>query len=317
MSALYPANQIKPCDPTSLWNRTKRPINPAIKRKRRTNAEMAELFNAVGTVLTSYGNDRISIRHLCYRLAGAGIIPKTERAFGQLGEHLVTWRKQGLIPFGRFVDATRWYHGSTTFDNAADALEDSISGYRKNLWRTQPFHVEVWVEKEAVASIVVPVADSWGIKTFVCRGFTSLTSTWEAAEIFKQALSNGKEPIILYLGDYDESGVWCGTTIQNHFKLHGLDGQVEFVRVAINQEQIHQFNLPTRPPKERKGSKWVDRCVEIDTLSSAQIRELLENEITSSIESEEWNRLRVIEQAEQETLEKILVLHRDELEGAA
>jgi hypothetical protein len=28
-----------------------------------------------------------------------------------------------------------------------------------------------------------------------------------------------------------------------------------------------------------KGSKWTDRCVEIDTLSSAQIRELLEDQI--------------------------------------
>ena len=101
---------------------------------------------------------------------------------------MANFRKKELIPYGRFVDSTRWYHGSTTFDNAAEALEDSISGYRKNLSQTQPFHVEVWVEKEAVASIVVPVANSWGIKASVCRGFASLTATWEAAETFKQAL---------------------------------------------------------------------------------------------------------------------------------
>ena len=146
-------------------------LSPIKRRKRRTNAEMAELFNAVVAVLNGYGNDRISIRHLCYRLSSTGVIPKMETAFDTLGNHLANWRKQGRIPFGRFVDATRWYHGSTTFDNAAEALEDPIAGYRKNLWRPQPFHVEVWVEKEAVASIVVPVADHWGIKTFVCRGF--------------------------------------------------------------------------------------------------------------------------------------------------
>jgi hypothetical protein len=94
---------------------------------------MAELFNAVVAVLNSYGNDRISIRHVCYRLSSTGVIPKTETAFDTLGNHLANWRKQGRIPFGRFVDATRWYHGSTTFDNAAEALEDSIAGYRKNL----------------------------------------------------------------------------------------------------------------------------------------------------------------------------------------
>jgi hypothetical protein len=129
-------------------------------------------------------------------LEATGIIAKAERDFGQVGQHLINWRKRGLIPFGRFVDATRWYHGSTTFDTAAEALEDSIGGYRKNLWRTQGAFVKVWVEKEAVASIVVPVADAWGIKTFVCRGFTGLTSIWEAAETYKEALRNGKAPLI-------------------------------------------------------------------------------------------------------------------------
>ena len=288
------------------------PIKP--RRKRRTNAEMAELLNRVTEVIDSWGKSRNSIRHLCYRVSSIGVIPKTETAFKTLGSRLAKWRKQGLIAFGHFVDATRWYHGSTTFDNAAEALEDSITGYRKNLWRTQPFHVEVWVEKEAVASIVVPAADRWGIKTFVCRGFTSLTSTWEAAEVFKEAIWHGKKPLILYLGDLDLKGKQCGDTIRNHFALHGLDGEVELRLVAILPEHIERFNLPTRPPKFRGDPA---ECVEIDTLSSAQIRELLEAEITAFIDPKEWIRLRGIEEAEQQTLKNILVLHRDELEGAA
>jgi hypothetical protein len=286
------------------------PASRIKRRKRRTSAEMVELFKAVVAVLKGYGNDRISIRHLCYRLSSIGVIPKTETAFKTMGDHLAKWRKQGLIPFGRFVDATRWYHGSTTFDNAAEALEDSVARYRKNLWHTQPFHVEVWVEKEAVASIVVPVADAWGIKTFVCRGFTSLTSTWEAAEIFKEAIRHGKRPLILYLGDLDLKGKQCGDTIRNHFALHGLDGEVELRLVAILPEHIERFNLPTRPPKFRGDPA---DCVEIDTLSSAQIRELLEAEITALIDPGEWIRLQGIEAAEQETLKNILLLHRDEL----
>ena len=282
-----------------------------IKRRRRTHGEMVELFNAVVAVLKGYGNDRISIRHLCYRLSSTGVISKTETAFDTLAGHLAKWRKQRFIPFGRFVDATRWYHGSTTFDNAAAALEDSIGGYRKNLWRTQPFHVEVWVEKEAVASIVVPVVDRWGIKTFVCRGFTSLTSTWEASEIFREAIARGKRVIVFYLEDLDLKGKECGDTIRNHFALHGLDGEeVEFRLVAVLPEHIERFNLPTRPPKFKRDPA---ECVEIDTLSAAQIRELLEAEITALIDPEEWNRLRAIEAAEQETLKNILLLHRDEL----
>jgi hypothetical protein len=288
-----------------------------IKRhKRRTKAEMEDLLAAVWVVLDENGNDRVMVRHLCYRLSSKGVIPKRESDFDALGKHLANWRKGGRIPFGRFVDSTRWYHGSTTFNNAAEALKDSVTNYRKNLWRDQPFHVEVWVEKEAVASIVVPVADSWGIKTFVCRGFASLTSTWEAAEIFKQAISHGKTPVILYLGDYDKAGQEIDAAICNHLDMHGVGvgKQVFFLRVAILHEQIKEFALPTRPPK-RKGDP--EHCVEIDTLSSAQIRDLLEAKITALIESSSWEQLLAIEAAERETLGNILILHRDELEGAA
>jgi hypothetical protein len=293
---LYSASRIKP-------------------RKRRTGAEMIELFKAVREVIKSWKNVRNSIRHLCYRLEMMGVIAKTESAFDTLAGHLAKWRKKRLIPFGVFVDATRWYHGTPTFDDAAAYLEHSIAIFRKNLWRTQPYHVEVWVEKEAVASIVVPVADHWGIKTFVCRGFTSLTSTWEASEIFKEAIRHGKKPIIFYLGDLDLKGKQCGDTIRNHFALHGLDGEVEFRLVAVLPEHIERFNLPTRPPKF-KGDPA--QCVEIDTLSAAQIRELLEAEITALIVDQgEWNRLQKIEAAEHETLQNILILHQDDLREAS
>ena len=47
---------------------------------------------------------------------------------------------------------------------------------------------------------------------------------------------------------------------------------VDFRRVAILPEQIEEFNLPTRPPKREWGG---GDCVEIDALSSEQIRNLL------------------------------------------
>ncbi len=54
--------------------------------KRRTNAEMEALFDHVVEILDGYDGDRISIRHLCYRLASVGVIPKTEAAFSLVGK---------------------------------------------------------------------------------------------------------------------------------------------------------------------------------------------------------------------------------------
>jgi hypothetical protein len=264
------------------------------RRTRRTRAELDDLLGHVQSVLEHYGEDRISIRHLCYQLSSKlCVIPKTEAAFGTVGKHLGKWRKQGFIPYNRFVDATRWHYGGGSFDDAAEALEDSISRYRKNLWKAQPFFVEVWVEKEAVASIVVPCANRWGIRTFVCRGFASLTSTWEAAEIFKEALKRGKQPVILYFGDHDQSGHWIDGAVRQHFAHYGIADQVIFDRVAVLSEQIKEPALPTRPPKRRGDPQ---ECVEIDTLSSAQIRALLDQRLETLVDFEEWERLQAIEE---------------------
>ena len=77
-------------------------------------------------------------------------------------------------------------------------------------------------------------------------------------------------------------------------------------------------------PKRRWGTSdrffsngWEGECVEIDTLSGKQIRELLEDHIKDYLDPCEWERLQTIEKAESETLEKIMHLHRSELEAVA
>ena len=276
--------------------------------KRRTNAEMEALFDHVVEILDGYDGDRISIRHLCYRLASVGVIPKTEAAFSLVGKHLAKWRFDGRISFNRFVDSTRWYYGAKTFDDLEEALANTAETYRKNLWQEQRHLVEIWVEKEAVAGIVSPVGNSWGIRTFVCRGFASITSTWEAAETFKEAIESGKDPVILYLGDHDDSGHKIDRAIfEKHFGHYGIRDLVDFRRVAVLPEQIEELNLPTRPPKKAWDG---GDCVEIDTLSSEQIRTLLEDEIKALINPREWNQLQTIEAEERETAAKILVAYQ-------
>jgi hypothetical protein len=224
------------------------------KRKRRTAAEVDELFGAVVRVLNEY-KEAITIRHLFYRLEGIGVIAKDEKSYNHLVSHLGKWRINGTIPFNRFVDGTRWHYGVDTFDDAAAAMEEGIRSYRKNLWRDQLHYVEVWCEKEAIASLVKPVADQWGLKTFVCRGFNSLSGSASAADQFLEAMEKGKSPVILYLGDHDPSGLCIDQSLMKHLSYFDIipkndlgiqqvtvADRVEFVRVAILPGQIEEFN---------------------------------------------------------------------------
>jgi len=274
-----------------------------IKRKRRSNDEMGDLLQAARTIIDGY-EDPISIRHLFYRLVGERRIAKDESEYKKLCSHLAKWRRSGDISYAAFVDGTRWHLGSTIFDDAAAALRDSVTGYRKNLWKDQDHYVEVWVEKDAIAAMVSDVADVWGIKTFICRGFASISSTYSCAQTFKRAIQNGKKPVILYMGDHDPSGVAIDVSLMKHMEDYGIADQVEFHRVAILVDQIVEFDLPTRPAKKNdgRGKGWVGECVEIDTLSTAQIQSLLEERIESYVDQDAWERTKKIEEAERHCL---------------
>ncbi len=278
-------------------------------RTRRTKAHLGDLLEACLTVLGEY-NCRISIRHLYYRLSMGGWIEKTEAAYNNLRALLVKWRRAGSIDMDAFVDATRWYKGTGGSEDALDILQSLPSAYKLNLWQTQNVFVEVWVEKEAIAAIVAPIANEWTLQTFVCRGDPSISSMASAAATFRNKIKRGREVKIIYLGDYDETGLDIPVKIVRNFREdHGVE--VELTRAAVTAEQIEHLDLPTRPPKMTKRGPSVDFAVEVDAMSPGQIRESVEWEIRMLVDQDELDRLRRIEEAERETLASLPRLCRE------
>jgi hypothetical protein len=289
---ITPEIVVNPVYPTGL-------LKP--RRKRSTAAEMEKLLDAT---LEIVGGEeyQITLRHLFYRLVTLGLIPKTERAYGNLAGHLSKWRKSGRIGFHHFVDSTRYYSGKELHDQIDTALEGTVAGYRRNLWQDQDVRIEIWTEKDAIRALAGRVADDFGIQTFACKGFPSLSSLHSFAEGVAISDQCGKRTVVLYLGDFDEAGLRIDEsivkTVREIFKV-----EFTFTRLAVTEEIIHRFNLPTRPPK---GKSRMARCVEIDALSSGQIRELLEREILRYIDEDRWSRQLRTEELERETLTAFL-----------
>lgn len=183
-----------------------------IKRQRRTTEQLDALREAISEILAGEKN-KITIRHLFYRLVGKGVIPKDESSYKLLCAHLSKWRKQKRIPFSAFADNTRWYLKAPTFCGLDDALSQTVDNYRRNMWANQPYYMEVWTEKNAIAAIVYEVANQFGVPVFVARGFNSLSSFDSCAEVFRHAQRAGKDCVIVHLGDHDPSGVSIGQTV--------------------------------------------------------------------------------------------------------
>jgi hypothetical protein len=273
------------------------------KRARRTKGDMEDLLKGILTILGEY-NERVSIRHLFYRCANAGLIDKTENAYNSLRGHLSKWRRAKIIPYSKFVDGTRWHYGADVFNSLGEYLNHAASSYRLNLWETSDYYPEVWVEKEAIAAMVSRIVQHWNIKVFVGRGDASMSALADAGETFNYYRKAGKIPIILYLGDYDETGLAIPKTIQNNL-MKDHDCEVELRRVTVNREHIFQYDLPTRPPKGKRRGEEIDMAVDIDAMPPAMIRELLEQQIHKLIDHDEFARLKNIEAMEQETLKNL------------
>lgn len=278
----------------------------AIKRSRRTNNQLDSLLAACNSILAEQSG-QISIRHLFYRLVGAKAIEKTEKEYGRLCNHLAKWRRAGAIEWGAFVDSTRWHYGSTLNATLDEALTNTVTAYRKNLWADQSAYVEVWCEKDACASILLDAADPFGVKVFVCRGFPSLSSLHSASETFKAAIRRGKSPTIYYFGDRDPSGIAIDGAVT---KTLGDDFGVvvEFCRVAVTPEQIAEFSLPTRPTKktDSRARNFLGESVELDAMPPDALREIARDRITQHIDAETWSALQRTETMEKESWTKFM-----------
>lgn len=267
---------------------------------------MGNLLTAITNILRGE-EGQITIRHLFYRLVGLHIIEKTETAYQSLGSHLSKWRRSGDIAWSAFTDNTRWHIQRSSFRGVEHALQNTAENYRRNLWETQPFYVEVWVEKDAIAGIVAGTANGFGVPVFVCRGFASLSSLYSAANTFKEEVEADKKCLIYHLGDYDPSGVAAGESVLKAFR-DDFKVDVEFVRIAVTPEQIRRLDLPTRPVKtsDSRAAKWRGgECVELDTMPPSEIRHLVEESITGHIDNREWEMMKHTEHLERETLRRI------------
>jgi hypothetical protein len=264
---------------------------------------MAELLQAILDVIKEEGT-AMTIRHLFYRLVGLGIIPKTERDYKTLCAHLSKWRRDGEVPFDSFTDSTRWHITPPMFNSPLDAWKRTCASYRRDLWASQNYYCEVWVEKDALASLIVPVTRSFGVPLFVCRGFASLSSMFNASRTFKDVQENGRDVVIYHLADYDPSGHAAADAIERTF-ADDFDCVINFERIAILPFHIGKFELPTRPVKESTHAQsWTGgECVELDSMRPADLRRLVEDAIISRIDLFEWDAVQCIERAERATME--------------
>ena len=276
----------------------------SIKQARRTKAELEILKTALYNVVEE--NEPVTVRQAFYQLVSSGAIAKTEADYKNIVVRLLgIMRRQGELPFSWIADNTRWMRKPQTYSSLEQALDDTITTYRRALWDQQDSYVEVWLEKDALAGVLLDVTAAWDVPLMVTRGYPSLSYLHTAAEALRE---EDRPCFIYYFGDHDPSGVHIPQKIEADLRTFAPDAELHFERVAVNAEQIEKWNLPTRPTKrtDSRAKNFSGESVEVDAIPPAQLRDLCRQCIEQHIDQRALQRTRLVEQAERDTLQTML-----------
>jgi len=254
---------------------------------------LLEKANAIINEYAAQGFD-LTLRQLFYQLVSRDIIANKQSEYKRLGDIISNARRAGLVDWYAIVDRTRHLRSNGHWETIADILRSAESSFAVDKWDNQPYRVEVMVEKDALIGVIASACQPLDVPYFACRGYSSDSEMWRAAQRFLRYEDNGQIPYIIHLGDHDPSGIDMTRDIEDRLNLFGAIPLIK--RIALNYDQVEMYNPPPNFAKET-DSRWEGYVREYNTYSSWEldaldpnvIVELISNEILSVRDDDAWD----------------------------
>jgi len=281
--------------------------------------ETAALVETINTICREYAAQgyELTLRQLYYQLVARDIVPNTFRSYKRVGTIVDNARMAGLLDWSYIVDRTRNVYRTDGIDTSPeDAIEATARSYARRLWETQPYHVEAWVEKEALAGVVQRAADEVGINYFSCRGYVSQSEMYASGRRFASIVRGGKDGVIvLHLGDHDPSGIDMSRDIRDRldtFSRGGVSrGQIQVHRIALNMAQVEEYNPPPNFAKVTDAryaeyeARYGENSWELDALEPAVLHDLIVSHTLRYRDEDLWAEAKERQEREREALQAI------------
>lgn len=260
----------------------------------RLNDRTLTTINKANEIIAEYTRKgfNLTLRQLYYQFVARDLIPNNLREYSKLGKAISSGRMCGLIDWYAITDRTRGLASVPHWDSPTKIIDSVAKQYRVDKWDTQPRRVEVWIEKDAAAGIVEGVCRELDVPFFSCRGYSSLSEMWIGAMRLKKHAENGQTPLILHIGDHDPSGKDMTRDILD--RMATFMGGVEIDRLALNFDQIEQYNPPSNPTKfnDPRAASYIaefgHESWELDALDPVILVTLIRDAVEGVRDQEAW-----------------------------
>ncbi len=251
--------------------------------EKRLGSDKLEAIRRANTIIRSFQDQgyRMTLRQLYYQHVTRNWITNEEKSYKNLAALISDGRLCGLIDWDAIEDRGRVAdrpYSSGSIEAHLETIKDVAAGYTIDKWRGQDTYVELWVEKQALAGVLEPLAREHHVTLMVNKGYSSSSAMFESSKRFRagmgtvgerdeydedyhectakefagsewRGLESDRNGLLLYLGDFDPSGEDMVRDIRERLTTFGCGEQLEVEKVALTMDQITQYNPPPNPAK--------------------------------------------------------------------
>ena len=257
---------------------------------KKMGADRLAVVRDANAICAQYASQDLSLtlRQLYYQFVARGLLPNRQSEYKRLGDILNDARMAGLMDWDYLVDRTRNLQSLPHWGSPASIIRSAAASFRRDVWAEQHQRVEVWIEKDAGIGVIESVCEGNDVPYFSCRGYTSVSEIWGAAQRIREYLEKGDAVTILHIGDHDPSGIdmtrdiddrlrtfitqdWLNASptlsgtvtvrdilddINNRLVEEGghyadsLSQPWQIKRIALNYDQVLEYSPPPNPAKQ-------------------------------------------------------------------
>jgi len=239
----------------------------------------------------------LTLRQLYYQFVSRDLLDNKQSEYKRLGSIINDARLAGLIDWDSIVDRTRQLRSLPHWENPGEVVRACAEQFRVDKWEDQEYRIEVWIEKDALVGVIEGVCRELDIPYFSCRGYTSQSEMWAAAQRLIGYSEGGQQTLILHLGDHDPSGLDMSRDIQNRialFMTHHDADLLDFLRIALNRDQVDTYKPPPNPAKltDSRSDLYIAShgtySWELDALEPSILAQLIRTEVEALRDDYLW-----------------------------
>lgn len=295
----------------------------AFERFRKTafRSEALARIGQMQEILTDYAGQRLTARQLYYQFVARGLLENTERSYKNVTSLLTDARYAGMVDWDVIEDRGREPLQPSEWSSIDALVSAAVRQFRLPRWEGQPHYVELWVEKQALAGVLEPLARQYHATLMVNKGYSSSSAMKGAADRMREAIEAGREPVVLYLGDHDPSGEDMVRDIRDRlteFLGDALDDSIAVNKLALTMAQIQQYNPPPNPAKMSDArarayvAKYGRQSWELDALPPNVLQALVRNAFDTLIDKAALAKVIAEEKRQRARIEAVISKGSDE-----